>query len=526
MMALIFFLLSIPASLGVITEQYACNFVAARFARCRSLCVSGVCSNVRRTADGRYFRGNHSRGDGNSVSCEDAVADVEAIIDSGGEVRRPSKRQRIHDIGEISERITTHIMPWLELLMDTGNMSINESARIFGEFDSWALTAVAADWPTWIERTQPSHDSVWKDLDDTFTNVMVMAYRCPLAHESAFGVMANFYFDLAALLGRHLVDTVWLVSMGQLALRYAPLHRPLCSRDAPRPGADTIGVPRNIRAMLDSYSTLSAKRLSSRDVGVQVRVLMGLPLADPGGVTEQLFLTAMITKCARLVAWLKVIFDAGASGDMRLKLGASWIDFCRGRTARDALEAARRFIISENGGNAVEAPVNGSALEWFGNASFRVAGFFVNETDPALLVNRLVAEVLEKGLVTRSRGGTGRISEISITCGRMIGVIIGLAFLHGGELDRLCLSPRLLEALNPRFARTVLTPEDYQNAIYKMIDGPWFLPIFERLLEGVVYALGPGGPEMFSNEDWLARIALWTEAAREQSISSPMPSLD
>lgn len=213
--------------LGLVSGFYlsmdeACMFVGARFVRQDSTCVESACTEFARLATGELTVRTVNA---TAVSCAEAVELVQDFLSETATPARRSKRMQ-RDTGNapgLKRMLTDDVIPELMRLAfgaDTGAERLYARLR---EFDEQTRLLAATHPRHWFEVTVPallaSHEL--GEVARLVGDIAKGSWHIPLTYvtlRNSQQAALHFYFDVAALLGRHFVPR-HVVERSSLMLR-------------------------------------------------------------------------------------------------------------------------------------------------------------------------------------------------------------------------------------------------------------------------------------------------------------------
>lgn len=494
-----------------VTDAQACHFVGARFAKVRSTCIAGFCSSLQRAADGSFDdAGTGIVPEETRVPCDVAVVITRAVLSERGPPVRRSKRLRADDVGdgpEVAHLIHSRILPLFQLIGITGNVSTVEMQAALCEYDNVTLRLAARDWDRWTDHTVPF---VLQSVPLTSAKTMFISTgwlwtRTSFARDEVAVGMMNFYFDFVSLLSTHIMDSHMVDMAHRGAMQRFPLHRPPHAFESRRADPVKAGVPVAIRRMLTVFDVLSASASPAMPKQSVVEVLMRFLSGfhpDDNRVTTALMSDQIRALCPSLPAFFRSLIQAGIPGDIRMKLGVSLIEFCRGSVGLEVLASTRTvFVESLKLNEGATAPAVGGAVDWLKLASSALPLAGSNATDRATIASRMVLELVASGTVS-SNATPGMIRVEHADNARALGRAIGHGLLNGGDLRPLGISRELALFLHHRHRLHITSIE----AFWRELPGiaPGHLNMFLPMVAGLDQTLSLVGADIFTDSEWLA----------------------
>ena len=492
-----------------ISLDEGCHFVSARFARGVSSCDAGHCTGIVRLQDGRYGLGATSaRGD--AVPCPVAVLDTEEFL---GQVttskQRGLKRLRTDSASdELNDLLNGELLPLLRHFSLTGNISLTKAKRIFSQVDMFCVTKARYNWREWRFRSLPGAGAAVEETMRLAASAVRYWLWKPLREDLAIAAVMDFYFDFAALTFRHAVDDGALYLFGGIVtLYFSPIHRYLGPREYIRTTIAPIGLPKDTTSGLIAVRALHNDPASARSVMPLTRLFMSSRL-NSNTSSDAIIVHSMEERCSGLAAWLFAFLSPeGVPDPLKLKIGSSWLDFCRGRASRADLHSARRaLLISVNAELVIEPPA-GQVLSWLASLSDARKGRRLpekNETETRAFATMVLNEVLHSDLFEQSDTGLS-FREPVWKNAFIVGRGIGIAALGGADLSPVPFSSELMLLIHPRLRNCFASMSDSSAAVaVSGISSSWEgAAALNGLTAGVADAFGPGGAEIITESDWI-----------------------
>ena len=501
-----------------VTEDEGCDFVGARFAPAVSRCESGNCTGIVRRENGRYGLATAAvlR---DAVPCSVAALHTDEFLRQPAMSRRGLKRPRPGEAADqLSDLLDGELHALLKFFYLTGNLNETEAKRVFSLVDTWTVRAARDDLNEWRSHTVTGAETALANTLRLAGSAARTWLWKPLKEDGAIAAVMGFYFDLAAVTFRHALDDGALYRFGGFVTQYClPIHRCLGVRDCTQTTVDPIGLPQDTSSGLRTVYSLQNRPASPSTLMRHVGLFLSSRL-ESNTSADALILDAMEQRCSvGFAAWLRVFLSpASVPVPLKLKIGNSWLDFCRSRASRSDLHAARRALLTSVNAEILTEPPAGGAPSWLASLSCIHRGHLFPDKDESqtrAVATRILNEVLYSDLVKRE-GAVIHIREPVEENAFIIGRGIGIAALGGADLSHLPFSRELMTLIHPRLRRSIASLDDYSAAVALSGISPASQEAVASLAAGVAAAFGPGGAEIITESDWYPTEGLKTVTTR------------
>ena len=489
-------------SVYALSDEDACHFIGARFLRNPSTCVAGACEGVHRLSSERFVRWPEGA---RPASCSEARLTFLDFLKRDDGIRRPLLKPFALRIA-----LRADVVPALELLA-FGSEKVGDLAAVLRDFDAAATGLIAQHIKEWGSARVPEFfQSTELDtaLRRVYRLVLFQTQQRALAHGSLqqLSLMAlQFLFDMSALFGPRLLSHDSLAAASLLVQNSRPRYRPV-GRWETDTGPAWEGVPMSASAIVAVSS--AAERLSQwtsetskSDVGLLTQVLRGWHACGPSSTKFLLGDQFANSICPNLV---EVVFKLFTNNHSQLAIG--FVDLCGYYSTFASRRHARDMITNwlSRGAPAVDRHGNISATDFLKQRNVTWSmGLAVphGQPDQFRVTRTLLFDFTTSNIdwVKTSRGRFIRFvdDEDPVELALAFGRALGLAILHGVGLQGLELNHHLAIYLHPRWRLVVGNLDQVQSVI-----APTTIDDLLHISAGLGEVLGPGGFEMYSNDQW------------------------
>ena len=495
------------------SDDEACLFVGARFARTSSSCEHGLCTGFAETMEGKF---STIAANGAPVICAKAAQTVQIFLSETTEPVRSAKRMRRDsgDAPELTRMLNDGVIPWFRRLGFGAEVALPAFDQALAAFELRARFLAAENPAQWHEATVPAVlssaelvalGSLTIDIVQGQVNRSLMSASLRLSQRSAL----HFYFDIAALLGRHFLKLP-VLPLATMLLRYSvPRFRAVDRREESRT-LDWQGVPRDAPTTLfvaRAVDQLGAFQVAStlEDIAAIIKLLIGWQLNPPTAAKALLGELMETSVCTNLSVVAGKLTSLPQFSHSIHTLAVSLLDFCRPHTPMAARRVYRDFVSQRFalGEPSYPDPAKVAAVDFLRNeATVWYAGFdaSVSEMERRSISQRILRE-FTVARVTWAWSGVHLVPRFADQSGidhLAFGRALGLAILHGANLELLRIHRAVVELLHPRFRVTASDLHVVESQI-----APATTDDVLNISSGLDDILGHGGFEMFTDKEWL-----------------------
>lgn len=493
----------------------ACLFAGARFSRVDSSCVEGFCTGFTGDVVSRRTR---AAGHGSPIPCSLALDSVTGFLSESAIPVRRSKRPRLVSSGEFPELLRllrTSVLPQLEGLELGANIDSATLDASLRTFESRARVITARNFAEWQEATVPVlvASPEFAELTRLASEFVLRLVEYPLTFgrlRQSLRAVVHFYFDVSALVGRHMLNPAIIPIASLVVRRSIPRYRALDGRESCSAPA-WEGVPRDaptallVAGAVERLADMS-RVLLNEDITALLQLLSGWEESPPSAAKS--FLSDQIATglCAQLNGMIARMPGGSRFMQTMLWLSTSLLDFCRPYIPMVARRDFRDRIAQHVSGGFLRIPDSQglSAVEFLLDDSTRwYAGFSESTSadERYIFAGRVLHEFVDARVTWTYKAGQqvprfrGDAREDAVGFGRAL----ALAILHGVSIRALNIHIAIVELLHPRFrhSATDLTQVSWRIA-------PATRREIIRIVHGLEDILCRGGFEMFSDSEWLA----------------------
>ena len=516
MRALLLHLLLVAVDASGFTANEACHFVGSRFARSNSTCDMGVCSNLVKHPSGAYVRVDSAQP---LVRCTDAQVDAATFLREQAVPARRSKRRKkeLEDSEGVITAFELNVVPVLAELAFGINVYEEIVDRALSSFDRLVMSRAAENIEIWKESTARIVVEAVRTprMTQIYTHIIGGCIQRSLAYPAlrrSLKAAVQFYFDFAAVLGSHFLTPELLqvtpVAMGRTDRGYRPHTR----WEVPA-APDTNGVPRTsegvirVSEVLDLLAEPRAE-LSASGLATLYNFMAGWSLS-PQSASKGLFRDQIRASiCHRLPALVSELASRRVFSEALVRVIVGLIDECRPvlpmvlrRNVRDLLAQWGQRAL-----NTVPLPAEVS-IEWLLEYRPQVAWYMgLSCPDSQIRAQTILRDFLAAKVILVDEAGQRQsltfLDNQPATL-RGFGRALGLAILHGVDLQFLQLTQAFAKLLNPRFRQEA---KDLATIAFDI--APMTPNGMMSVSSGLEEVLGRGGHEMFSLREWLAIFGL------------------
>lgn len=507
-----------------ITHDHACHFVGSRLVRVASDCEDGICLDLSLAADGTACR---LSADLPPLSCENAVRMVESLLRDHRSGPPSHKRLRTDRTDELVYNINQFLVPSLEVVCAGGSPPLADLAGNLTLIHDWSWQAASADWESWRNTVIPAFiaTETYEGMTRLFAHLLDAVKRSSFLcwqRREGMAALIHFYHDFAALMGIHIFGSSHVMTIGQTAAYSPPMHRVFQSAAFGHYGCPSAaGEVVKLSHAIDVLAR-EAENPPFVETDTFIRLLAGWVLNDSS--TDALLLSQIRAGLCPVALTLVSAIDEQSWDPITIgRLGVSLIEICRGRASQQVLRDLRWLLAlnsfddddgSETPDDGIPAPAKGSAvatfkedeLPWVLGLSFHLPAHEQQSVASWMLAEfvqtHVVFGVNEDGsdfFVFSLLSATDSVTELGLAFGRAL----GLCLLHNGDLGAVRLPLAFVHLLLPRNRRLLSSTAEIA-AVLGAAD-PQVLEMSISTIAGLEETLGPGGPDMFTNAEWLRR---------------------
>ena len=515
---------SLTASYTSISEDDACHFAASRFARADSRCENGNCTGIGLHGTGQIV---FQIPEAIPVSCQEATD----IVTMELRYYYPPGNELITADGILSS-LRDEVVPACRLLQ-LGGLADPESFTIsLGELHASIAELAAFDWDRWITLHAPLVEASdeFRDFHIAVGGLLRVLHESSVlnaVHHALLHDAILFYFDLSAFLGMHAISDVPRSLLG-LAVQFAqPSYRAPASRDILVMSSATEVADTDSVLALTNFIDSVANGAEMRDPPtVEITAILRLlgssaKLSDSSTVAllkHQIATSLCPTLPSSLMLLGRWVWHPFAI----IQLGIALMEVCQQVVARGILARARDvlaffarpleqgYFVPEEA--EMEAFLKNDTIPWplgmrLDSEPIRCAFAPIKVSN--FITGSLIELVPLKGSPElngfRLRGEDTRASALAF--GRALGFILR----YRGNLRQLKLAPSFAAALHPRNRRRMGSLTELAIMIIggpsepRDVDDENIILNFFFITVGLSEALGPGGFELFPDQDWIAQ---------------------
>ena len=478
----------------------ACHFVGSRLARTISVCDAGVCSNVFRLPSGTFAAVGADGG--SAVLCAEAQLILAEFL--AADFPDCESTRSVHT-QELLHRFGSTVMPLLTLWA-FGTDSGEDKFPELRDFELTAKCLAAEDIFEWRMFTVPFFlESVEVDQARQLYEFVIHAGQTrAFTHGrliSLLQVALHFYFDLAALLGHHFLALESVAAAARIVQASEPRYRPVRPWESDS-GYSWDGVPDDVMAVVAVSGAIerlggSLNDLRQSDLALITKVMIGWHASEYSSTKVLISYQILHTVCVPIIEVAAKLIASNAG-----QLAISVLDLCRPVLPVSQRIEVRDLLTSQmaQGPPPDDFHAGVSAAAYLSNNDVCWSlGLPILTTRPAasstvrILLGNFAASKIQWVSTLRGRLIRFAASEDAKALGRAI----GLAILHEVGLQPLQLHPELGKWLHPRIRMAVGDLAHVRATI-----APTTLEQLLFMSWGLGEVLGPGGFEMYSNNDW------------------------
>lgn len=516
-------------SVSAISENEACQFVGSRFVRVASACEDGVCVDLSQMLDGRVcpFSAVYP-----PLPCAIAVIMVNSFLRDHRPGLRIPKRLRADQAEELVMKVRSHLIPSLEVVSAGGSPALVELAANLTLLHNWSLQTASADWDAWRDETVPAlfREETYAEMTRLFAHLLDAMKRSSFLswqRREALATLVHFYHDFAALIGVHTFGNSHVMSLGKAAAYSPRRYRSLDFRDFDHGDSITGGCPRcavdlvKLSAAIDVLAG-EFENPPLNETDTFIRLLAGWVLNRSSA--DALLLNQIRTGlCSSALTLVSAISERSWDPLTIERVGVSLIEICLGHTPLDELKDLRTFLAfnwfddadgSEPPADGIARPRNGTAiatlkrddLPWVLGLSGCMHQVKQQEVSSWMLEEfvdaHMVYGVNEDGsdyFVFAFDSDRDSVAQLGLAFGRAL----GLCLLHDGDLRVSNLPLAFVYILLPR-NRLLLSSTAAVTAALGSTN-PQVIEMSLSIIAGLEQTLGPGGPELFTDAEWMRR---------------------